>query len=183
MSAFNTTTKYGGVAKTLHWLMALLIVAAWYSIETSGDFDNKDPAHLEWILLHKSLGFSVFILLWLRLSWRLYNPVPAPLPAPKWQLRAATWVHIGLYVVMFAMPFTGIMMSQYAGYPISFFGLFEIPVFVTKSPDVAKQIKDIHEDVCWPILLALVAVHIGGAWWHQLVQKDGTIKRMLPFIK
>ena len=33
---------------------------------------------------------------------------------------------VGLYIMMICMPLSGVLMSIFAGYPVPFFGLFEI---------------------------------------------------------
>jgi cytochrome b561 len=81
--------------------------------------------------------------------------------------------------MMIAMPLSGLVMSQFADRPVSWFGLFQIPVFVTPDKEVAEQIADLHEEVLWPVLLTLVVVHGLAALWHHFVLKDDTLRRML----
>ena len=161
--------------------MFVLIVGAWFAVEQHEEFPKGSPERGAWMDLHKAIGVSVFFLFWARLGWRLSGPVPAPVMTSVWQHRLAVAVHWGLYFVMLMMPLSGLVMSQFGGREVSWFGIVEIPVFVAENKELAGQIKELHEDVWWPLLLGLVVLHVVGALWHQFIVKDGTMKRMRPF--
>jgi cytochrome b561 len=131
--------------------------------------------------LHKAFGLTLFFLLWARLGWRLSGPVPDPVITNPWQHRLAVAVHWGLYFVMLMMPLSGLLMMQFAGREVSWFGLFEVPVFLEENKELSAQIKTLHQEVWWPLLVLLVVVHVIGALWHQFYVKDGTMNRMRPF--
>lgn len=181
MPARNTSQRWGWVARFFHWIMFLLIVGAWFAVEQHEQFPKGSPERGAWMDLHKALGLSVFFLLWARLGWRLSGPVPDPVITSAWQHRAAVLVHWGLYFVMLMMPLSGLVMSQFGGREVSWFGVFEVPVFLGENKELAGQIKELHEDVWWPLLLVLLALHVGAALWHQFIVKDGTMTRMRPF--
>jgi cytochrome b561 len=178
MSLRNTSESWGIVARVLHGLFFLLIVGAWFAVDMHEGYPRGSDERAEWMSLHKALGLTVFLLIWVRLGWRLSGDVPAPLPGPRWQQISSAIVHGLLYVMMIAMPLSGLLMSQFADRPVSWFGLFEVPVFLTPDKDLAGQIKELHEDVLWPVLLSLVVLHAVAALWHHLVKKDDTLRRM-----
>ncbi len=180
MTARNTNQQWGWVAKSLHWVIFLLILGAWLAVDLREVYPKGSDERATLMWLHKSLGASVFFLVWLRLGWRLSGPVPVPYPAPSWQLYAATFAHWALYALMIAMPFSGLLMSQLGGRDTSWFGVFTIPAFLPLDKELAGQIKELHQSVLWPLLLITVAGHAGAALWHHFVQKDGTLRRMLP---
>lgn len=181
MPARNSPQKWGWVAQLFHWGMFLLIIGAWVAVEQHEQYPKGSVERGEWMDLHRAFGLTVFFLLWARLGWRLSGPVPDPVITSLWQHRAAVAVHWGLYFVMLMMPLSGLLMSQFGGREVSWFGIFDIPVLVSENKDLAGQIKELHEDVWWPLLLALVGVHVGAAVWHQFIVKDGTMNRMRPF--
>ncbi|MFZ5561719.1 MAG: cytochrome b [Pseudomonadota bacterium] len=178
MSLRNTSTHWGLVARLLHGLFFLLILGAWIAVDLHEDFPKGSAERAQWMLLHKSLGATVFFLVWVRLFWRLGGDVPAPLPAPRWQQWSSAAVHGALYLVMIAMPLSGLLWSQFGDRPVSWFGLFEIPVFLTPDKALAGQLGALHKEVLWPLLLTLIAVHAAAALWHHFVLKDATLKRM-----
>ncbi len=86
-------------------------------------------------------------------------------------------MHWVLYVLMFTQPLAGILMSQAAGYPVSFFGLFELPVLLDKDPSLAQFFRGAHGTV-WILLVLAVVGHAGAALYHHFIMKDDVLKRM-----
>ena len=72
-------------------------------------------------------------------------------------------------------------MSQFAGRPVSWFGVVEIPVWLDANKELAGQIKDVHAEILAPALFVLIIAHLLGALWHHFFDKDDVLKRMLPF--
>ena len=56
----------------------------------------------------------------------------------------------------------------------------QLPDLVAKDKALADALKELHELLNWS-LAALVAVHAGAALKHALIDRDGTLARMLPF--
>ena len=173
----NTANTYGVVAKSFHWLLFLMLT---FSI-VAGNFLASMPKGAEKLQaagMHKSFGAVLLMLIMLRLVWRLINETPRlPDETTAGEAFAAKAMHWGLYVLMFAQPLAGIMMSQAAGIPVSFFGLFEFPVFLDKDPELAKTFLSIHGAV-WIILVIAVIGHAGAALHHHFIRKDNVLKQM-----
>jgi cytochrome b561 len=183
MALRNSPDRWGVMAQAIHWLVFILIVSAWFAVENAHDLPKGDPGRDSWMVLHKAFGASVFFLVWLRLGWRLSGAVPAPTETSRLQALAASGVHWGLYLLMVVMPLSGLLTMQFAGHPVSWFGLFDIPVVLTPDKALAGDLKELHEDVLWPALLVLTGLHVAGALWHHFYLKDSTLKRMLPFTR
>ena len=66
---------YSAVAKLFHWGMALLIagLVAMGFVMTEMELSPEKLQYYSW---HKWTGVSVFILVWLRLLWRVMHPPP-----------------------------------------------------------------------------------------------------------
>lgn len=159
--------KWSIAVRIFHWLGALILFAAYFTAEIERN-----------IGLHKAIGVSFLLWTIARLINRVISQSPKAPIMPKWQTGIAHATHTGLYLAMLAMPMTGLLMSMYAGRPTSVFGLFEIPVLVAPSKEMAGLMNNLHTDIWWVILLVLMALHIGGALYHQFVQKDNLISRM-----
>jgi cytochrome b561 len=71
------------------------------------------------------------------------------------QRALAKGTHVGLYALMILMPISG---------SVAWFG----------GIDAAAQ----GHNILKVALLALIALHVAGALWHQFVLKDGLIARM-----
>lgn len=167
-----------GAAKGLHWLVALLLVAVWGAVELHGLFAKGDPWHQRWMVVHFSLGLTVLLLVILWLYWRSRHPRPATIGSP-WQKALSSVVHFLLYITVLAMPILGFLLRQFSGQPVVFYG-WNLPQLVTPDKAIAKEIAFFHTEVVWYVLLGLAAVHILGALWHHFVDRDDTLKRMLP---
>lgn len=175
----NTSDKYGVVAKAFHWGLFLLLT---FSIIAGNVLASmpKGPEKLEAAGMHKSFGAILLTLILLRLVWRLINETPK-LPDDKTaiQTELAKGMHWALYGLMFAQPLAGILMSQAAGFPVSFFGLFEFPVFLAKNQELAKFFLGMHGTV-WILLVLAVIGHAGAAMHHHFIKKDNVLKQMAP---
>ncbi|MEH6551867.1 MAG: cytochrome b [Pseudomonadales bacterium] len=174
----NTESHYGSLTKVFHWLMFFLLLGA----IIAGNLDAAMPDGAEKdeaLLMHKGFGILILILGLSRLLWRVLNTTPKhDASLSSTQQKLASSVHWLLYVLMLAQPVTGILMSQSAGYPASFFGLFDVPTLVEKSKDAAGVFHEMHE-VIW-VLLALFSIgHIGASLHHHFVKKNGVMRRML----
>ncbi len=109
----------------------------------------------------------------LHLVWRLINETPRlPDETTAGEAFIAKAMHWGLYALMFAQPLSGIMMSQIAGIPVSFFGFFEFPVFLNKDPELAKKILTMHGTV-W-ILLVIAVIGQAGAHCTTILLRKTT---------
>ncbi len=166
---------YSGVARALHWTIAVLIIANL----VIGLFHDALGELFAAMPVHKAIGISVLALSAVRLGWRLTHPAP-PLPAdmPRWEKGAAHGTHALLYVLMFVMPLTGWFMSSAGPRPISWFGLFEIPKFaIEKGAPLATLSHDGHTILGY-LMAALVVGHVAAALRHHFLLKDNVLRQM-----
>lgn len=170
-------TRYTATAITLHWLSALLIVAAFALGVIMVDM-KISPTKLQYFSWHKWLGITVLGLVALRLLWRLSHQPPAlAATTPRWQLLAAAAGHWALYLLMFAIPLSGWAYSSASGYPVVYLGQFQLPDWVPKDKALAAQLKEVHE-LLTTVLLFVVGTHLAAALKHQFIDKDGLMARM-----
>ncbi|WP_323844223.1 cytochrome b [Microbulbifer magnicolonia] len=170
------------LSKGLHWLIAILILCAWASVELHELYQKGNPMREWWEYLHFTIGFSILLLALLRFYWRITHPRPK-LFGGRWQRKFSLLVQGLLYLLMLAMPVTGIAMRQYAGKETPLFWLFDLPPLVGKNTDMAEWLAFMHKDLLWNLMLALLVVHVAGALWHHFVVRDDTLRHMLPWIK
>ncbi len=176
----NTPDRWGSVSKSLHWLIALLILALGIVGLLMGELP-KTPKYFWVYTAHKSIGITVLVLVVLRLLWRLYAGAPRPVPGtPGWQERIASATHWLLYVMMFAIPLSGWLYDSASGLrPFKLFGLLEMPKLVAPDERAAQLSHALHEWGFWALILVVLA-HAGAALYHHLQQRDATLVRMLP---
>jgi cytochrome b561 len=170
--------RYTTPAIVLHWLLALMIIGALLF----GLFMTSlpmSPARLKLYNYHKWAGMTILFLSAARLLWRLSHKPPPDVAMPDWQRQLAHGVHIGMYVLFFAVPLVGWAYSSAAGFPIVLYGVLPLPDWVSPNRELAEAIKPWHGWLAMT-LGALVIAHIAGALKHQFIDKDGLIARMWP---
>lgn len=183
MENSSAPTRYTATAIRMHWLVALLIFAAfgmgWYMTGIHG----ITPQKLKLFSWHKWLGVAIFALAVIRVSWRLLHPAPAlPTGMSHWQQQAAHRVHQLLYALIVVIPLTGYFYSSATGIPVVYLGLFKMPMFIEKSDQLKAILGPMHAWLNY-LMAVIVVVHVLAALKHQLIDRDGTLGRMLPFLK
>ena len=195
----HPTTSYTKTAKVLHWLIAIgifgMFALGWFMSELPKEapkqiaYDLFNLGVYTWNLseeisprtfyfnLHKSIGVTIFALILIRILWRITHRPPALLASYKaWESKLASGAHHLLYLLMVALPLSGIIMAIYSKYGIKWFGIELIKGLDNK--DMRELFYEAHEIIGLIILLVII-VHIIGALKHKFIDKDDTLKRML----
>lgn len=172
--------RYTKTALLLHWLIAMLIVAAFALGVTMVDIPGITPTKLKYYSWHKWLGVTVLVLACARLLWRLAHRPPAyPDTMPGWQQNVAHGLHGLLYVLMFAVPISGYFYSLAAGVPVVYLGVIPLPVLIDPNAEWKQVLQQVHFALNMT-LLACVLLHVAAALKHQFIDRDGVLRRMLP---
>jgi cytochrome b561 len=172
-----TTNNYNPIAKLLHWFMALVIFGLIALGLVMADMPFS-PEKLQYFSWHKWAGVSIFVLVWLRLLWRVLNPPPAyPSTMPALLQKLAHAGHHLLYALMIIIPLTGWLMSSAKGVQTVWFGVLPIPDLLSKDKELGKLLEDIHASLNWGLMF-LLAGHILAALKHHWVDKDDVLTRM-----
>ena len=170
---------YSSVARTLHWLTAVLVLTMLPIGISMATFDLGGAVEDPMYHIHRSIGAVVLELTVLRLIYRLRNPAP-PLPAdmPAWQQVAALTTHRGLYALLIAQPIVGWIATSAYRAPVLFFWLFDLPPIWPENRPFSEAMFVVHRSM--GILIAtLICVHIAAALYHHFILKDGVLKRMV----
>jgi len=188
----NSSSRYGAIAMTLHWLMAIMILFMLGLGLFMTSLEETDPRTFPLFQLHKSIGLTILILAIGRLAWRLASPAPAlPESVRSWERRGSRLVHALLYMLMLAIPLMGwaTVSAAALAVPTMWFGLFEWPhiPFLANLPRAEKRVIDGQLAATHAVLalsmLALALVHIAAALKHHFRDHDDVLKRMLPWTK
>ncbi|UCV10328.1 cytochrome b [Dechloromonas denitrificans] len=173
------TKHYTRTAKSLHWLMAILLIG----LLALGFYMHDLPLSPEKLQLyswHKWAGVSAFLLVLVRLAWRItHQPpaLPASMPKPlQWIAHAG---HLALYLLMLAIPLSGWLMSSAKGFQTVWFGLLPIPDLIGKDKELGQLLQTIHMGLNL-LFVATLLGHIAAALKHHFIDKDDILRRMLP---
>lgn len=179
MSWKNTNQHYGTLSIALHWLMFVLMVAVYASIELRELFPKGSDPREAMKALHFMLGLSVLVLVVIRVLARVTSATPIIVPGlSPMQALAAKLGHLALYVLMIGMPILGWLLLSAAAKPIPFFGL-ELPALIGENKELAKTLKELHE-TAGVAGYYLIAIHVLAALYHHHIRKDNTLTRILP---
>ncbi len=176
--------RYSRGAIALHWIIALLIALNFAAAWVAEDMPKPDAALV--MANHKAIGITVLVLTVLRIVWKLAHPAPPLVETLKaWEAALAKVTHVLLYGLMLAIPLAGwgLHSAFGQGKPVSIFGLFNVPALpVGSDKPTIGMFHELHE-ITATLMLVLFAIHVGAALKHHFVDKDGTMRRMVPFLK
>ena len=172
-------THYSAVAKTIHFVTALLILGllplGFFMVDMP-----FSPLKLDIYTLHKSFGMTVFGLSIIRVIWRVRHAPPPHLPTHRFSERILSKIaHLILYAGIFILPVSGWIMSSAGNFPNSYFGLFLFPDLVAENKIVFERARDVHEITALAMFGVLV-LHAIGALKHHIIDRDITLRRMMP---
>lgn len=173
------SARYTKTAKGLHWLMAVLF----FGLLGLGFYMQGlpfSPDKLKYYSWHKWLGVIVFLLALIRLAWRVTHQPPAlPSSMPRVMQIAAHAGHHMLYLLMFAIPLSGWLMSSAKGFQTVWFGVLPIPDLLEKDKLLGDLLQTVHVSLNY-LFIAVLVGHIGAALKHHFIDKDDILTRMLP---
>lgn len=175
----RSIARYGGVAQVIHWVTALLVLAAFVYgpggseqrvYAAARDFDRQ---------LHETLGLCVFALVALRVLWRTFELRPEPPQAARWMHLAARLVHAALYILLFAVPLTAVAGAWLEGHPLTLLGGLQVPPILALSHDIGATVASIHT---WlgDTILWVAGVHAIAGIYHHVILRDEVLTSMLP---
>jgi cytochrome b561 len=175
----NTLRRFALSQRVLHWLMAVCIIAMLFI--GVGMVSTVTPAYLPLILIHKTLGFVLLVLVVIRLALRLHYGAPSlPADLPPAIKQGARLSHLLLYCLMIIMPLLGLGMLWAAAYPVVLYGGIHIPALLPQSDGVHTLLWNAHFYLGFAFF-ALVLLHLAAALFHALVRRDGVFGTIALF--
>lgn len=179
MAMLSSDSQWGSLHKVLHWTLFLLVLATFVAVNIAQGYERGSEEKAWWMIMHRSFGVTAMLLMAAWLIVRISTGRPNQYGA-LWQARLSKVTHWGMVLLVLGLPLGGLLMSQFAGREVVIFHLFSIPPVLPESEALAKQIYTVHTEIGAPLLFVLILLHIGGALWHHFIDRDGTLRRMLP---
>lgn len=176
----TTPARYSAVAITLHWLTAVLVLAAF--ITGLGGPENRVYAASRDAerQLHETLGLTVFVLTALRVLWRWRVTPPMLPPMPAWMGTAARLLHGVLYVLLVAVPVTAVLGAWFEGHSLLLPGLGAVASPWPPSHGLGELLSEVHpwlgDAIVW-----IAGAHAVAALVHHFVLRDNVLRAMLPW--
>ncbi|HEY6640537.1 cytochrome b [Povalibacter sp.] len=188
----NTSTQWGWLAKSFHWVTALMIaviVPVGYVMTSTYELQvtNQQMLAVNIALskIHHTLGLLILIPVVLRLGWRLKQTTPDDPPGlVAYQRVLAKLNHVFLYVLLLLVPLSGwAALSVFGELPIYFFWMEGVPGILPKLPlGHTFGYSFFGRMHAYAIYVGgvVLALHIIAALWHHAVKKDSVLRRMWP---
>lgn len=167
--------RFNSFQVTLHWSLAgLLITSLMFGLFYLHPLPN-DASKIAPLRIHMLIGIVIGVLLAASMVVRVVTAQPDRLrsghAAGDW---LAALVHAALRIAVVGMLASGVALSVQAGLFASVFAHAGVPL----PRDMAHfRPHQVHALVA-RILIALTALHVVGALFHQLVRKDRPFARM-----
>ncbi len=148
------------------WMTSLSYYDVWY---TRGPY------------VHEGIGIVMAAMLVFRLYWRLTNPKPDCSGLKAYERVGSTAAHWGMYAMLVIVLVSGYLISTADGRSVSVFDIFSIPSAV-QGKTLADQAGAVHYYVAIAMIV-LASIHGAAALKHHFIDKDDTLRRMLPGMK
>jgi cytochrome b561/polyisoprenoid-binding protein YceI len=183
MSLHNSPQHYGGIARALHWATAALILPAlvlgWWAERLPYDTSAALAWKAQVFSVHKTMGIAAFAAGVLRILWALTQARPAPLSGKAPEVWLAGLVHGLLYAALVLVPLSGwVHHAATEGFAPILWPFGQGLPMVPKSEAVASAAGAAHW-VFTKVLIATLVLHIAGALKHAVLDRDGTLARMV----
>ena len=183
----DSRQRYHGIAISLHWLIAILVIGLLIVGNYMVSLDESEPLRFVLTQWHKSFGIVALLLIIIRVLWRLtHRPPQLPEHLKPWEIKAAGLAHILLYLLIILIPVSGWIMvsSSPLGLPTVIFNSIHWPHLapldtLPGKAELSSLFREVHA-VAGSLLILLLIAHIGAALRHQFVLHDDVLNRMSP---
>ena len=172
-------SRYSPALRRVHWLMALLVAAAYLLIEQRGLFPRGSVPRAAMVQGHFWVGISIVLLALWRLRLRRRDGAPPVTPAlAAWNTLVGKLLHLALYLFLVLQPLLGLATAWSDGKSIllPFTGI-ALPALLPENEALAHTLEDLHGTI-GELFYWVIGAHILAALWHHLLRRDDTLRRM-----
>lgn len=170
------TNQYDKGYKWLHWVTACLVILMFMA--TFGFAQaTTDPAKIEMLMGHSTIGSLVFMLFVIRFFKRFV--FKSPHPEVESHKTVATIGHTTLYLLLLYVPVTGYLTARAHELPVYWFGKVNLSNLNDGHNANFELLRNFHE-LGVKALMVMVLIHVAAAVHHGLIKKDGVFGSMWP---
>lgn len=180
MSIKNKNERYGLLSLSIHWLVALTVYGLFGLGLWMTSLTYYSPWYQKAPKIHMTIGAVLLAVMVFRVLWRLFTAQPKPVashsPLVRFMSKAG---HLAIYLLLFVVMTSGYLIFTADGDAIVLLGGIEIPALITGIPNQADFTGAVHLYGAWALVILSVG-HGLAALKHHFIDKDDTLKRMLP---
>ncbi len=182
MQLKNTKEKFGWIAIGLHWIAAVGVIWLYFlgeNIEHAKEDGLPREEVIGIIEYHVSIAMVFIVFLAARVVWHIVQPQPTkPRQHPALAILAYV-VQWGFLAMIAIQIITGPLIVWSAPRPLLVFDIISIPSpFLERIDWLHEGGETVHKlasNLFWP----LIALHVGAALKHLVLDRDGSVQRML----
>jgi len=173
----DSNDSYGWVSILLHWMVVCVVMTLWFIGDSAETLGAGDEA-IEQIRLHISIAGCTYVVLCLRIGWRLISGHPSldgQGPVDHWVANTAHYILLG---AISAMLLSGPLMVWSGGRDILIFDWFSIPTPMGPNEILHGAMEALHV-FSSRVILIVALLHMAGACKHLMFDDDDVFLRML----
>lgn len=165
-----------------HWMSALAMFIL-FGCMWAREYIDEYARRVNLFEMHRQMGLAILTLFVVRLLAKKICPKKKPSGPQmgKWEHIAAACSHLALYVLLFAMPMVGWLITNAQGHDVHFMQTFTLPRLVGANEDLEDVLLVLHEYGA-NFLLGLIGLHFAAGLFHHFVKKDHVLAAMVPLI-
>jgi len=175
----STRFRYGTVAQGFHWLTVVLVAIAYLVAPGSAEQRVYSIASDFTRQIHETTGILIFAIVLARILWRTIDAAPEAPPMQAWMTYSAKLAHVGLYVLLIALPLTAIAGAWLEGHPLTLLGAGNFGPMLPQVHDVGQTVSYVHT-VLGNVIIWAAGLHAVAALFHHFVLRDNILASMLP---
>ncbi|MGL4192324.1 cytochrome b [Vibrio misgurnus] len=172
-----TVPHYNLIARSLHWISALLVIALF----ALGTWMMDLSYYSTWYHIapqwHKSVGVLLVGLTLLRVLWKSVTASPQ-IDGAQWQKIAAKSAHHLMYIGLLVLFVSGYLIATEDGRGINVFDWFTVPGAGALFEHQADRAGIVHLYTAWGLIIMAV-LHAAAALKHHFINRDNTLRKML----
>jgi cytochrome b561 len=163
------------LTRVLHWLTAVLVFAM---LMIGFVMVNSLEDYARLVMVHKSLGVVILVVVLVRIVNRLTHRAPAlPAAVGSIERKLVVATELSLYALLVAQPLVGWAMVSASGRPVVVFGSVRLPAIAPFGAELFAFLRQAHSLIAFALVVA-VAAHVSAVLLHTLVLRDGMLSRM-----
>jgi cytochrome b561 len=167
--------RHTALTRILHWLTAILVFAmlmvGFVMVNSLEDYDRL-------VMVHKSLGMIVLVVVLVRIINRLAHRAPAlPATVSSIERKVVVATELSLYALLVAQPLVGWAMVSASGRPVVVFGSVRFAPIAPFGAELFSVLRQTHSLIAVALVVA-IAAHVSAVLLHTLALRDGMLSRM-----
>lgn len=169
--------SYSKAMRHIHLLMGGSLIGSIATVQMARRSEGLEKKRL--MDAHKATGVAMLAAIVLRMLLRLRSPIPERFPGPKVFKLSETLSHYVFYLLMLALPASGMTYVYFNGSGIPLVGLSKENI-EEEDMDTAQQALEIHNKLGKAFEYAWLPFHFASMALHSSRGRS-VIKRITPF--